>query len=141
MATVTKDISAIAAKWSQRANAAGADYANGVKSTTKDWAGLTAAAAPAWEQGVQTAVSNKRFSRGVSAAGTEKWRTAASSVGAQRYPQGVSAAGPAYNAGFAPMLGVIQSVTAPARSPRGSPNNLQRVSAYSDALHAKKLSG
>ena len=141
MPTVTKDISAIASKWSQRSNAAGADYANGVKSPTKDWAGLTAAAAPAWEQGVQTAVSNKRFSRGVQSAGTSKWQQAASTVGAQRYPQGVSQAGPAYSAGFAPMLAVIAGVNAPPRSPRGSPNNIQRVSAYADALHAKKLSG
>jgi len=141
MATVTKDISTIAAKWSQRSNTAGADYTNGVKSTTKDWAGLTAAAAPAWEAGVQTAVSNKRFTKGVQAAGTSKWQAAASTTGAQRYPQGVANAGPAYQAGFAPMLAVIASVTPPPRQPAGSPANVQRVSAYADALHAKKLSG
>ena len=141
MPTVTKDISTIAAKWSQRANAAGADYTAGVKSTTKDWAGLTAAAASQWEAGVQTAVSNKRFARGVQAAGTQKWQAAASTTGAQRYPQGVSGAQPAYNAGFAPYLAVIAGVTPPPRQPTGNPGNVQRVSAYTDALHAKKLSG
>jgi len=141
MATTVKDISAIASKWSQRANAAGADYTNGVKATTKDWAGLTAASAPAWEAGVQTAVSNKRFAKGVQAAGTSTWQQAASTTGAQRYPQGVSNAGPAYTNGFQPYLQVIAGVTPPPRQPRGNPGNLQRVSAYADALHAKKLSG
>ena len=141
MATVTKDISQIASKWSQRSNAAGADYAAGVKNTTKDWAGITANAGPAWEAGVQTAVTNKRFSRGVQQAGTDKWRNAASTTGAQRYPQGVSNAGPAYNAGFSPFLAVIASVTPPPRQPRGNPANLQRVSAFADALHNKKVSG
>ena len=141
MPTQVKDISTIAAKWSQRANAAGADYTNGVKTTSKDWAGLTAAAAPSWEQGVTTAVANKRFANGVNKAGTQKWQTAASTTGAQRYPQGVSGAAPAYSTGFAPFLAVIASVTPPPRSPRGSPNNIQRVSAYADALHQKKLTG
>lgn len=141
MPTQVKDISTIAAKWSQRANAAGADYSNGVKTTTKDWAGLTAAAALSWEQGVSNAVANKRFANGVNKAGTSKWQSAASTIGAQRYPQGVSGAAAAYSAGFAPSLAVIASITPPPRSPRGSPNNIQRVSIYADALHAKKMSG
>lgn len=137
----TKDISSVAAKWAQRAAAAGADYTSGVKSTTKDWAGLTAAAAPAWEQGVQTAVSNGRFSKGVQKAGTAKWQAGASTKGATRYPQGVSAGGPNYQNNFGPYLQTIASVTLPPRGPRGSPSNIQRVSAIADALHAAKLRG
>jgi hypothetical protein len=141
MAIQTKDITTIAAKWSTRAQAAGPDYTAGVKTTTKDWAGLTTAAAPNWSQGVSEAVSSGRFAKGVTAAGTDKWRNAASGKGAQRYPTGVAAGGPAYNAGFNPFLTTIQNVNLPPRSPRGSPNNIQRVSAIADALHAKKLSG
>jgi hypothetical protein len=137
----TKDIGSVAAKWSQRAAAAGADYTAGVKSTTKDWAGLTAAAAPAWEQGVQTAVGNGRFAKGVQKAGTAKWQAGASGKGATRYPQGVTGGGPNYANNFGPFLQVISGVTLPPRGPRGSPSNIQRVSTIADALHAAKLRG
>jgi len=141
MAIATKDISSIAQKWSTRAQAAGPDYTAGVKNTQKDWAGLTAQSADNWSQGVTQAVANGSFARNVTAAGTDKWRNAAAGKGAQRYPTGVAAGGPAYNAGFAPFLAVIQNTSLPPRSPRGSPNNIQRVSAITSALHAKKLGG
>lgn len=141
MAIATKDIGTIAAKWSSRAQAAGPDYTAGVKSTQKDWAALTAAAADSWGAGVSQAVTDGRFAKGVVAAGTPKWQAAASSKGATRYPQGVASGQPAYNAGFSPFLTVIQNLTLPPRSPRGSPNNIQRVSTIDSALHAKKIGG
>ena len=137
----TKDISTIAAKWANRAQAAGADYTAGVKSTQKDWAGITSASADSWSQGVSQAAADGRFGKGVVNAGTEKWRSAAAGKGATRYPQGVAAGAPAFNSGFAPYLGVIQNVSLPPRSPRGSPNNINRVSAITSALHAKKVGG
>jgi len=141
MPIVTKDINTIASKWSSRAQAAGPDYTAGVKTTQKDWAGLTAAASDSWGAGVQEAIGNGRFAKGVAAAGTAKWQAAASTKGAQRYPQGVSVAQPAFVNGFAPYLAVIQNVTLPPRSPRGSPNNIQRVGVITAALHAKKVGG
>src|ERR1700739_3702847 len=141
MAIQTKDIGTIAAKWSQRAQAAGPDYTAGVKATQKDWAALTAAAADNFAAGVTQAVSDGRFAKGVTAAGTDKWRSAAAKKGAQRYPSGVASGQPAFNAGFAPFLAVIQNTTLPPRSPPGLPNNIQRVSTITAALHAKKLGG
>jgi hypothetical protein len=138
MAIAVKDISTIAAKWQQRAAAAAADYTAGVKGTTKDWAGLTAAAADSWSQGVQAAVANGSFARGVNAAGTSKWQSGAVNKGTQRYPTGVAAAGPAYQSGFAPYLAVIASLNLTPRGPRGSPQNAQRSQAVGDALHRKK---
>jgi hypothetical protein len=137
----TKDINAIAAKWSSRAQAAGPDYTTGVKTTTNDWATNTAAAAGNWGQGVSQAVSDGRFAKGVSAAGTSKWQNAAATKGAQRYPTGVAAGQPAYVTGFTPYLQVIQNTTLPPRSPAGSPNNIQRVSVLDAALRAKKIGG
>lgn len=141
MAIATKDIGTIASKWSARAQAAGPDYSAGVKSTTKDWAGLTAAAADNFSAGVTQAVADGRFQKGVTAAGTDKWRNAATGKGAQRYPTGVASGQPAFSNGFAPFLQVIQNVNLPPRSPRGSPNNIQRVSAITSALHQKKVGG
>jgi len=141
MAIQTKDINSIASKWSTRAQAAGPDYTAGVKSTQKDWAQLTAAAADSWGAGVSQAVSDGRFAKGVTAAGTPRWQNAAATKGAQRYPQGVAGAQPNYANGFAPYLTTIQNLTLPPRSPRGSPNNIQRVSVITAALHAKKVGG
>lgn len=136
-----KDISTITSKWSNRAQAAAPDYTAGVTSTTKDWAANTSASADAWQQGVTQAAANGRFAKGANAAGTDKWRNAAKTKGAQRFAQGVAAGAAAYNAGFTPFLAVIQNTQLPPRSPRGSPNNIQRVTALAAALHAKKISG
>jgi hypothetical protein len=141
MAIVTKDISAVVSKWSQRAQAAGTDYGAGVKSPRRDWAQNTAASADSWAQGVTDAVANGRFARGVNAAGTPKWQTGATTKGVTRYPQGVAAGGPNYNAGFSPYLSVISGLNLTPRGPRGSPANVQRVQIIADALHRKKVGG
>jgi hypothetical protein len=141
MGIATKDIGTIAAKWSQRAQAAGPDYTAGVKAPRNDWAQNTSASAQSWAQGVQQAVTDGRFQSGVTAAGTAKWQTNAVSKGATRYPQGVAGAQTAYQNGFSPYLQVLQNLTLPPRGPKGSPNNNQRVVAVNQALHSKKVGG
>jgi len=133
-----KSADAVAKKWSTRAGAAGADYTNGVNTTTKDWAQDTASAAPAWAAGVQQAAANGSFAKGVNAAGTAKWKTKAANVGAARYPQGVAAAQPYYQAGITPVLQVLSGITLPPRGPKGDPGNLNRVSVITTALRKMK---
>ena len=133
-----KSADAVAKKWATRAGAAGADYASGVNGTTKDWASDTAAAAPAWAAGVQTAAANGSFAKGVNAAGTQKWKTKAANVGAARYPQGVAAATPYYQAGITSVLQVLSGITLPARGPKGDPGNLNRVTIVAQALRKMK---
>jgi len=138
MAIQLKDTASIAAKWKSRAGSAGAEYAANAAATTKDWAALAAAANDSYEQGVTAAIGRKAFKTGVTAAGTPKWREKVASVGAARYGQGVAAGEGAYNAGFTPYAQVLTSVALPPRGPKGSPQNIQRVSAVADALHRKK---
>lgn len=133
-----KDSASVAAKWSQRAGAASGDYTKGVQNTTKDWAADTTAAAPAWAAGVQAAVGNGAFTKGVNAAGTAKWKAMAASKGATRYPQGVQAAQPAYQAGIGPVLQVLGSLNLPPRGPKGDPGNINRVTAVTTALRKLK---
>lgn len=141
MAINVKDISTIQAKFAANAGAAGNAYKAGVASPKRPWAATTAASATAWSDGVQTAIQNGRFTKGVNAAGDSTWQTAASTTGAQRYPSGAQAAAPAYGAGEAPYLQVISGLTLPPRYPRGDTRNNDRVSAVTAALHAKKVSG
>lgn len=133
-----KDAATVAKKWATRAGAAGGDYAAGVNGTTHDWASDTAAAAPAWAAGVQTAAANGSFAKGVNAAGTQKWKTKAANVGAARYPQGIAAASQYYQTGITAVLQVLSAITLPARGPKGDPGNLNRVSIVTQALRKMK---
>jgi len=136
-----KDTAAIARKYATRAQAAGADYGEGVKTTPKDWAGNTQAAAASYAEGVQAAIARGGFQKGVSAAGTEKWRSKAATMGVARYPQGVAGAEPAYATGFGPYADALRAVSLPPRAAKGSPTNIERVRAVADALHRKKTGG
>ena len=138
MAIQMKDVGTIASKYASRASAAAPEYKIGVDSTSADWAGLTAAAGPNYEAGVTEAIGRKAFQKGVTAAGTGKWKDKASNIGAMRYGQGVMGAADAYAKGFAKSAQILASLSLPPRAPKGSPANIQRVSAVADALHRGK---
>lgn len=137
MAIQLKDANTIAAKWSKRASAAGQDYVAGVNNPRTDQAAAAAAAEPVWAQAVADAASRGAFGKGVRAAGTQKWQTAAATIGAQRYPQGVSAGTASYAAGEAPYLTALSNLTLPPRGVKGT--NVGRVQAVVDALRKVKL--
>jgi hypothetical protein len=136
-----KDAAASAAKFKTRAAAAGGDYANGVKAAGADWQTMTAGAGDNYAAGVQAAIGRNAFSKGVTAAGPEKYVRNASGVGAQRYPQGVSAAEGDWQKGTAPYLDTLRNLTPPPRRPKGDPGNYARVQAVGEALRARKLQG
>jgi hypothetical protein len=141
MAINIKSADVIAKKYAQRGAAAGPDYQAGVQNPRQDWQQATTAAANTWGAGVQQAVSNGSFAKGVNAAGTAKWQRKASGVGATRYGPGVQAAQGDYQSGVAPYLQVIAGITLPPRNPKGDPANIQRVAAIATALRQKKLQG
>ncbi len=75
----------IVEKYQRGVQGAGTDYANGVQNPSRSWASATAAGAARWQAGIQEAISNGAFARGVQAAGDQKWQAAAVSKGTQRY--------------------------------------------------------
>ena len=139
MAVKVKDVTASAQKFVQRAQAAGPAYSAGVANAGGTWAQNTKAAAPTYALGVQEAITNGRYAAGVNQQAQNKYQTRASGVGAQRYPQGVGAAQDSWAAGTTPYLNTIAALNLPARQPKGSPANYQRVQAVGDALRAKKM--
>lgn len=141
MAIAVKDISAIAKKFVARAGVAQGDYTAGVQNTTKDQAALAIAAAPSWAAGVQAAVTNGSFVRGLTKSGTAKWKANAAGIGAQRYAPGVANSAPAYVAGFTPYLNVIANLNLTPRFPRGDPRNNQRTIDVNTALNKARVSG
>ncbi len=136
-----RPVAEIARKWSEVTPGRQQFYASGVQNPKADWATEAQAGEAAWTAGVQGAITTKRFSSGVRAAGTEKWKAKASSVGPQRFAQGVSAAGPDFQSGFGPYADTIAAAQLPARGARGDPKNLERVRVLADALSRKRLAG
>ena len=134
-----KSTSDSGAKWARRAGNAGPEYEDGIRNPRKSWAQETKAAETAYEQGVQAAISAKRFGKGVDKAGDDKWSKNAIEKGPQRFQQGVSLAQPAYEAGFAPFRDVIANTTLPPRGPKGDPKNIQRVAVLAKNLHDAKI--
>jgi hypothetical protein len=134
-----KAMNLISDKWSRRTAGATQDYAAGVRSPKSDWQQKTLEAADAQAAGVQAALSNNSFQKGVSRAGSAKWQRKASGVGATRYGPGAQAAKGDYEAGFAPFAQVIQGITLPPRGAKGDPRNYQNVQLIGDALHKAKL--
>jgi len=131
----------VAKKYASRGAAAGADYAAGVQNPRQDWQAATDASANTWAAGVQQAVANGSFVKGVNKAGTQKWQRKAAGVGATRFGPGVQAAQGDYQNGVTPYLQVLAGLTLPPRNPKGDPGNIARVAAIAAALRQKKLSG
>lgn len=139
MATiVVPSIGVAAERWSRRSSAAGMDYQRGVESTQKDWQQAAGAAEGSYKTGVTAAANAGRFGRGITRAGTQKWRRKTLENGVPRFSQGVLTAQPDYQAGFAPFLEAISRVDLPPRGPAGSPQNYQRVQPIGQALNALK---
>lgn len=131
----------IARKWADVTPRRDADYKAGVQSPKADWATETAAAEESYEAGVQDAMSRKAFGKGVSAAGSEKWRKGALEKGVNRWGPGVRIAQPDFEAGFRPYRDVIEATTLPPRRRKGDPANIERVAVLAAALHARKVGG
>jgi len=129
-----KSVDVIAKKYASRGGSAGADYTDGVNSTTTDWAQATSNAADTYATGVQAAIGRGAFAKGVQMAGTEKWKRKASGVGGQRFASGVQAAAPDYAKGIAPYLEVLKNLSLPKRLPKGDPGNNARSMAARASL-------
>lgn len=129
-----------AKKWRTNASRSTAAYEDGIKNPRRDWEDATAGAEDNYELGIQKAIADGRFGKGVRRAGDEKWKKNALEKGPQRYAQGVGLAENEYASGIAPYLQVIESTTLPPRFPKGDPRNLDRVRVMTEALRAAKES-
>lgn len=133
-----KSIEQIASKWAHVTPMRSGDYAEGIANPARSWKTATVAAEGSWGAGVQAAVSRKSFSKGVAAAGDEKWQRKASTIGVQRWGPGVAEAEGDYAAGFGPFRDAIANCTLPPRYARRDPRNMARVNAVIACLVACK---
>lgn len=129
-----RSIERIAKKWATVTPSRTEDYRAGIESPRKDWETATAAAEDSYQAGVTQGIAEKRFGKGVRAAGTEKWQKNAVDKGTQRWGPGVAMAESQFAAGFGPIRDAIERVTLPPRYARRDPRNLNRVKAIVDAV-------
>lgn len=134
-----KPLDRISEKWSRQSQAATPEYIAGIQNPRKSWAAATAAAESNYEAGVQAAISRKAFGNGVKRAGDSKWQQGALAKGSQRWGPGIAASKDLYEQGFAPYRAAIESITLPARGPKGDPANINRVALIAAKLHETKL--
>lgn len=133
-----KDTASLSQKFVTRAGAAAGDYKDGVQAAGQDWQTNTMNSEGNYEQGVQQSIADKRFGKGVSAAGAQKYTTNAVALGSQRYAPGVQNAKDAWAKGVQSSLDTLKGMTLPPRGPRRSPQNQARANAVAVALGALK---
>lgn len=141
MALKVKSAADAAKKFVAHAGQAASDYAAAVKDAGQNWQDAASNSEGTYSAGVQAAIGDKRYSRGVQRAGAARYVSQATSVGAQRYPQGVANAGPTYQSRVQPFLDTIAGLQLQPRMPKGDPSNWQRSVQVGQALRQKKLQG
>ena len=134
-----KSLADIREKWTRVTPGRTDDYKKGVQNPRRDWEAETKASEGNWKAGVDAAHSKGMFGKGVTEAGTAKWKDKTLKKGPGRFSEGVYIAGPDFEKGFAPFREAIASVDLGPRYPKRDPRNLDRVKKVVDALVAKKV--
>ena len=134
-----RNMAKIKEKWTRVTPMRSEDFRLGVESPRRDWATQAIAQKETWKMAITDAAAKDMFAKGITAAGTGKWKEKALAKGPGRFAEGVMMAGPDFEKGFAPFAEVIASTVLPPRFPKGDPRNIARVSAIATALRAKKI--
>lgn len=133
-----KTIDRIVEKWGRVTPGRAQDYKIGIEHPRRDWADATLKAEATYTSAMTQAVSERRWSRGVEAAGTRKWHDKTLAKGPARWSQGVGLAEADFKAGFAPYHDLLKAIILPPRGPKGDPANLERVRIIAESLHELK---
>ncbi len=139
MTVKVKSAAEVAKKWGEVTPGRSAYYQSGAAAAGPDWEKNTCDAKGSFVAGVTAGNIGQMFVGGVKRAGAAKFVRKINDVGAGRFGQGVSAAIQDFQSGVEPMLATIAGLTLPARAPRGSSSNLERVRVIADALNKKRL--
>ena len=126
-------------KWARNGSSAGPSYKEGTDSPRRAWEGAAIAGEPNYGLGVNQAVANGSFSKGVRKSGQARYDTAINEKGISRFTQAMAlpSSKTRYEAGFGPFAAKMRSVDLPPKQPKGL--NLERVRLVNDAMIAQKL--
>lgn len=93
-----KTTAQIVEKYQRGVSGASNDYAAGVQNPSRPWAAATVAGQKRWANGIQRAIQNGSFAKGVQAAGDQKWQQNAVTYGTSNYAAAAAKAADAYQA-------------------------------------------
>lgn len=133
-----KSGAAVSEKWARVTPQRSEDYKLGVQNPRTPWAAAAGAANERYKTGVQESIARNGYSKGVAAAGDQKWASKSLAKGPARFAEGVAISAPEYQAAVQPYLDTIASTQLPARFAKGDPRNLERVRVLSQALRKRK---
>ena len=134
-----KSMAAIKEKWTRVTPQRTEDYSKGVANPKRDWANEAVAAKGNWKAGIDAAAAKDLYAKGVTAAGSGKWKAKSLALGPGRFAEGVYQAGGDYEKGFAPFQAAIAAVDLGPKFPRRDPRNLDRVKRVVTALVEAKI--
>jgi len=135
-----KTLAEVTDKWADVTPGRSAYYEKGAKAAGSDWEKGATEAKSSYKAAVSAGNIDAMYAGGIKRAGAAKYERKVTEVGAARYGPGVTAAKGDYSDGVAPMLDELAKITLPARAPRGSAANLQRVGVIATALNKRRLS-
>jgi hypothetical protein len=134
-----RSIAELAEKYKRVTPGRRADYEAGITKPKADWETQTLAAEDAWVGGVQEAISEKRFPKGVREKGTAGWQADTKQKGPERWAPGIGYGAPKYEKNYAHYRDVIERTTLPPKFAKGDPRNFDRVIAIATALRQAKV--
>ena len=130
----TKGVSSTVDKWQRRASVAAPDYQLGIANPKVPWDQAAKAGEANYRAAVTQAATEGRFGKGIARVGNDKWAKGASQKGPARFVEGVNLGAPNFQDRISQVISTIESVALPARGPKGSPQNYQRVLPIGEAL-------
>ena len=139
MAISTKSLQDASANWTSVTPGRADVYERNAIAAVSRLVQNTIAGIPNFQSAVAGAAVANRIRTNVAGRGARRYPAKIAAVGRARFGEGVRAAGPEYEAGFGPMLRVIQGVELPPKGPRGADVNYNRVRAVGDALHRARM--
>jgi hypothetical protein len=134
-----KPIGDIAKKWVEVTPGRSVYYEAAASVAGTDWEKGATAAAASYKAAITAPNIDKMFTGGIRRAGAAKYERKVKDVGVARFGPGITAALPDYTAGFEPFASTIAAITLPARAPRGSVANYERVKVIGTELNKKRL--
>ena len=128
-------------KWATRAGGASTDYGEGARTTDKDQAAKAIAAKAIYQQALTESFGRDAYAKGLSKSGKAGWLRGVEEKGITNFATGVTSPGALakYQAESAKYDGARRASDSIARGPRGSAQNINRVTAVVNALRAAKV--
>ena len=104
-------------------------YQSGVANKGSEWQRGASGAADNYKAGGQKSLAENAFSKGVQRAGANRYDEGVRTKGVNNWPTGMQLAENRYAEGVAPFAGLWDAALPTPRGPKGSPANLQRMTA------------